>query len=102
MTILNIKDDPIFDECIVKIETYNPFANTTFETYIDEIRIPIQQQDQYILPYESFLNIERKLMKNRVIESANVTLGNNCVAFIFDKIRYKLNGMEIDRKRKQA
>ena len=43
--ILNIKDEPIFDDRIVKIEThtYNSFANTTFE--YSEIRIPIQQQD---------------------------------------------------------
>jgi len=38
--ILNITDEPIFDDRIIKIEThtYNPFANTTFE-YSDEIRI---------------------------------------------------------------
>jgi len=44
MTILNIKDEPIFDDRIVKIETHmcSPFANTTFG-YSDEIRI--QQQD---------------------------------------------------------
>ena len=49
--ILNIKDEPIFDDRIVKIEThtYSPFANTTFG-YSDEIRIPIQQQDLYTLP----------------------------------------------------
>ncbi|KYM84799.1 hypothetical protein ALC53_05052 [Atta colombica] len=31
--ILNIKNDPIFDDCIVMFKThmYNPFANTTFE-----------------------------------------------------------------------
>jgi len=28
-----------------------------------------------------------------------VSLGNNCVAFIFDEIRYELNGVEIDRNR---
>jgi len=28
-----------------------------------------------------------------------VTLGNNCVAIIFDEIRYELNGVEIDRNR---
>ena len=61
--ILNIKDEPIFDDRIVKIEThtYSPFA-TTFG-YSDEIRIPIQQQDLYTLPYESFLYVERKLTK---------------------------------------
>ena len=41
--ILNITSEPIFDDRIVKIEThtYNPYANTTFDS--DEIRIPIQQ-----------------------------------------------------------
>ena len=28
-----------------------------------------------------------------------MTLRNNCVAFIFDEIRYELNGVEIDRNR---
>ncbi|KYN12184.1 hypothetical protein ALC57_15650 [Trachymyrmex cornetzi] len=67
--ILNIKDEPIFDDRIVKIEThtYNPFANITFG-YSDEIRIPIQQQDLYTLPYESFPYVEEKLMKNIVVE----------------------------------
>jgi len=41
--ILNIGNDPIFDDRIVKLEvhTYNPFANTTFG-HRDEIRISIQ------------------------------------------------------------
>jgi len=69
--ILNIKDEPIFDDRIDKIEThtYNPFANTSFE-YNDEIRISIQQQDLYTLPYESFLYVERKLTKNKVVQSS--------------------------------
>ncbi|KAL6266002.1 hypothetical protein P5V15_002852 [Pogonomyrmex californicus] len=98
--ILNIEDEPIFDDRIVKIEThaYNPFANTTFG-YSDEIRIPIQQQDLYTLPYESFLYIEGKLTKNRVVEGSDVVLGNNFVAFLFDEIRYELDGVEIDRNR---
>ncbi|KYM94590.1 hypothetical protein ALC62_14780 [Cyphomyrmex costatus] len=85
---------------IVKIEThtYNPFANTTFG-HNDEIRIPIQQQDLYTLPYESFLYIEGKLAKTKVIPNADVALGNNCVAFMFDEIRYELNGVQIDRNR---
>ncbi|RLU25216.1 hypothetical protein DMN91_003309 [Ooceraea biroi] len=76
--ILNIGDKPIFDH-IVKIEThtYNPYANATFG-YSDEIRIPIQHQDLYTLPCESFLYVE---------------------AFMFDEIRYELNGVDIDRSR---
>ncbi|KAL6268144.1 hypothetical protein P5V15_001236 [Pogonomyrmex californicus] len=98
--ILNIEDEPIFDDHIVKIEThaYNPFANTTFG-YSDEIRIPIQQQDLYTLPYENFLYIEGKLTKNRVVEGSDVVLGNNFVAFIFNEIRYELDGVEINRNR---
>jgi len=29
----------------------------------------------------------------------STTLGNNCMAFMFDEIRYELNGVEIDRNR---
>ena len=98
--ILNIGDEPIFDDRIVKIEThtYNPFANTTFG-HSDEIRIPIQQQDLYTLPCESYLYIEGKLTKNRAVQDADVALVSNCVAFMFDEIRYELDGVEIDRSR---
>jgi len=97
--ILNIKDDPILDNRIVKIEThtYSRFANTTFG-YSDEIRIPTQQQDLYTLPYESFY-VEGKLTKNKVVQSAHMTLRNNCIAFIFDEIQYELNSVEIDRNK---
>lgn len=98
--ILSIGGEPIFDDSIVKIEThtYNPYANTTFG-HSDEIRIPIQQQDLYTLPCESFLYIEGKLILTVGVENANTTLANNCVAFMFDEIRYELDGVEIDRNR---
>ncbi|XP_018398461.1 PREDICTED: uncharacterized protein LOC108776361 [Cyphomyrmex costatus] len=98
--ILNVRDKPVFDDRIVKIEThaYRPFANTTFG-HNDEIRIPIQQQDLYTLPYESFLYVEGRLTKTAEAPNADVALGNNCVAFMFDEIRYELDGVEIDRNR---
>ncbi|XP_011877608.1 PREDICTED: uncharacterized protein LOC105567377, partial [Vollenhovia emeryi] len=98
--ILNIGEEPVFDDRIVKIEThsYNPFANTTFG-HSDEIRIPIQQEDLYTLPHESFLYIEGKLTTAKQVPEADVVLGNNCVAFMFDEIRYELDGVEIDRTR---
>lgn len=98
--ILNIGGEPIFDDRIVKIEThtYNPYANTTLG-YSDEIRIPIQHQDLYTLPCESFLYVEGKLRVRKVDEGARVVLGNNCVAFMFDELRYELDGVEIDRNR---
>jgi len=111
--ILNIGEQPIFDDRIVKIEshTYNPYANTTFG-YSDEIRIPIQQQDLYTLPCKSFLYIEGRLLtKNApsdrqppasgksVTPSIPPRLVNNCVAFMFEEIRYELDGVEIDHSR---
>ncbi|XP_070168303.1 uncharacterized protein [Polyergus mexicanus] len=103
--ILNIGGEPIFDDRIVKIEThtYNPYANTTFGNS-DEIRIPIQQQDLYTLPCDSFLYIEGRLESKESPsaqeETASVTrLVNNCAAFIFEEIRYELDGVKIDRSR---
>jgi len=96
--ILNIEDEPIFDDRIINIETYNSFANTTFG-YSDEIRILIQQQDLYTLPHESFLYIKGKLTINKPVAESYVALGNNYFAFMFDEIRYELDGVKIDRNR---
>ncbi|XP_070166138.1 uncharacterized protein [Polyergus mexicanus] len=103
--ILSISGEPIFDDHIVKIEThtYNPYANTTFGNS-DEIRIPIQQQDLYTLPCDSFLYVEGRLESKEASsaqgEIASVTrLVNNCAAFMFEEIRYELDGVEIDRNR---
>ncbi|XP_050456459.1 uncharacterized protein LOC126854109 [Cataglyphis hispanica] len=104
--ILSIAGEPIFDDRIVKIEThtYNPYANThTFENS-DEIRIPIQQQDLYTLPCESFLYIEGKFESKKpdAEGESSTRLVNNCAAFMFKEIRYELDGVEIDRSRNVA
>ncbi|XP_014477388.1 PREDICTED: uncharacterized protein LOC106745900, partial [Dinoponera quadriceps] len=98
--ILNIEGEPIFDDRIVKIEshTYNPYDNTTLG-YSDEIRIPMQQQDLYTLPCVSYLYAEGKIIAQATAENVAVTLENNCVAFMFDEIRYELDGVEIDHNR---
>lgn len=101
--ILGIGGESIFDDRIVKIEThtYNPYADTTFG-YSDEIQIPIQQQDQYTLPCENFLYVEGRLTENAPADAApesTARMANNVVAFLFDEIRYELDGMEIDRSR---
>ncbi|KAL6417620.1 hypothetical protein ACFW04_014423 [Cataglyphis niger] len=38
-------------------------------------------------------------MLNKPAEGFDVTLGNNFIAFMFDEIRYELDGVEIDRNR---
>jgi len=39
-----------------------------------------------------------KLTINKPV-AGSVALGNNCIAFMFDEIRYELDGVEIDRNR---
>ncbi|XP_071629500.1 uncharacterized protein [Temnothorax longispinosus] len=101
--ILSIGGEPIFDERIVGIETYKPYINTTFG-HNDEIRILIQQQDLYTLPCDSFLYVKGRLYDDGATTSEvrddqrqYAKLINNCVAFMFDEIRYELDGVEIDR-----
>ncbi|XP_032673068.1 uncharacterized protein LOC116844971 [Odontomachus brunneus] len=104
--ILNIESRPTFDDRVIRIEThtYNPYVNTTFD-YNDEIRIPIQQQDLYTLPYDSFLYIEgNDESKNDnlappALSKTAARFSNNCAAFMFDEIRYEIDGVEIDKCR---
>lgn len=100
--ILNIAAKPEFDNRITGIQThsYNPYANASLDNN-DEIRIPIQQQDVIILPTQSYLYMEGKLVEGPKTADATaadvITLDNNASAFMFDEIRYELNGVEIDK-----
>lgn len=40
-------------------------------------------------------------MASREIRDTNLLLGNKCVAFMFNEIRYELDGMEVDHNRNQ-
>lgn len=100
MSILDISSLPTFDNTIDSIEyhSYKPYV-TSFNRN-DEIRIPINQQDLYILPSASTLylegtvNIVKKDSKQKV---TSVEFTNNPLLFLFQDIRYELNGVEIDR-----
>ncbi|XP_076299357.1 uncharacterized protein LOC143218197 [Lasioglossum baleicum] len=62
----------------------------------------MHQQDLYTLPCESFSYIEGKIILAEAPPQGtrnNVILDTNCAAFMFDEIRYELNGVEIDRCR---
>ncbi|KAG5319548.1 POL5 protein, partial [Pseudoatta argentina] len=97
--ILNIGGEPIFDDRIkFEFHTYNTYINTTFG-HSDEIRIPIQQQVLYTLPCESILYVEGRLTSKEKNVQKQPNLRYNCVAFMFDKIRYEFNATEIDRDR---
>lgn len=101
MSILEITTTPHFDTSIesYEVHTYNPY-NTNFREN-DEIRIPVHQQDIYVLPSESSIYIEGyvkvsgKDAEGRVVDKVT-DFSNNPILFLFQDIRYELNGVEID------
>ena len=100
MSILNITSTPNFDDSIDAIEfhSYKPYV-TSFNRN-DEIRIPINQQDLYVLPSASTLYLEGSVIvtnreTNKRVTSVNFT--NNPLMYLFQDIRYELNGIEIDK-----
>jgi len=91
---LNI-NEPIFDERIVKIETHthNSYANIWITT-------------RYEYPYCSriYIRCRAKVFSSKEDwqwkkNQTPITLRNNCVAFMFNEIRYELNDVEIHRNR---
>lgn len=97
--ILNIYQGVSYDNSISKVEfhSYSPFLNSFSNN--DEIRISIQHQDLYLLVCESFLYIEGSITKEDDTVSETANLSNNAMAYLFEEIRYELNGVEIDHNR---
>jgi hypothetical protein len=100
MNMLKISQPASYDNTIESFEyhSYKPYVASFNKN--DEIRIPINQQDLYVLPSLSTLYIEGKI---NVYNSAtkekisNVHLVNNSALFLFQDIRYELNGVEVDK-----
>lgn len=97
--MLNIFEEPKFEESISKLEyhTYSPYLNNFDKN--DIIQICVQHQNLNILPSESYIYIEGTVSKTNGAAVEKTKLVNNGVAFLFDEIRYELNGVEIDRNR---
>lgn len=98
--ILNVTEKALFDNSIINAErhTHQPYASTTLNNN-DEIRIPLQQQDLYVLPWNSLIYIEGKLITHDNKVSATAKLVNNALAFLFSEIRYEIGGLVVDRVR---
>lgn len=100
--ILNVKNSgAVSDSSITNIQyrAYNPYT-TSFKCG-DEIRIAIQQQELYVLPHESYIYVEGDVMIEvpddaTAAERVAPNFVNNAAAFLFEEIRYELNGVQID------
>lgn len=101
MDILDIKNGPVFDETLWEKEyhTHNPYASSKLGNN-DEIRIPIQHQDAYTLPCESYIYIEGRVTKADGTPGTKVPFINNPMAFLFEEVRYELSGIVVDSTKK--
>lgn len=100
--MLQITDLPHYDHSIesYEIHSYNPYNNSFKDN--DEIRIPIHQQDAYVLPSASAIYIDGRVTVSGAdaagkISKKDVNFINNAILFLFQDVRYELNGIEIDR-----
>lgn len=98
--ILNIGEHVYNDNSITDCEmhTHPPYANTTFNKS-DEIRIPIQTQDIYTLPSQSYLYLEGTLTDAANKKTATLDFIDNGLAHLFEEIRYEIGGVVVDRVR---
>lgn len=101
--MLNVTDTAKFDESITK-DQYRHLApyNLTSLGPSDEIRIAINQQDVYTLPWRSSLLLEgrfEKIKNSTTGATSSAKLSNNAFAFLFDEIRYELGGASCDSSR---
>lgn len=100
MSILDITNSFGYDNSIESYEyhSYKPYV--TSYNLNDEIRIPINQQDIYVLPSSSTLYVEGTIaVINRETKASvsSVLFTNNPILHLFQDIRYELNGIEIDK-----
>lgn len=91
-----VLEKPQIDSSIMRKEIHSYSSYLQSFQNNNEIRITIQNQDLYALPSESLLYIEGFVTKDDSTVSLSMKLQNNCVAHVFDEIRYEINGIEID------
>ena len=98
--ILNLTEKTIDDTSLYSKEFF-PFKPITGTDYNSPgvIQINIENQDQYFLPHESFLQIDVSFLKannTRFAREQMVTLANNGILHCFSNIKYHLGGNEIE------
>jgi hypothetical protein len=102
MDHLNWKENIQIDESIEKLDyrEYEPHIGTDINQESGEIRIVIQDQDQFVLPSKSYLYIEGQFKhKNgdRIAPNeSKITLVNNALMFLFKRVAYRMGNQEIE------
>lgn len=95
---LQITDAVRFDDSVTKEEYHTYYSTSNNFNLNDEIRISIRHQDIYTAPCDSYIYIEGNFKESSTAgETGTCALTNNAYAFLFDQIRYEINGVEVDR-----
>lgn len=87
------------DTSITSLQHYSYLPYSQSYRNQDEIRIAIQSQNAYLLPSDSHLYIEGVFTRSAAAAptALNPHYIGNFAAFLFDSIRYEINGTEIDK-----
>ncbi len=99
--ILDVSEETTFNESIKSYEifAYQPITGTQLNTS-GQIVIRVENQDAFFHPRKSWLQIEGKLVKTAAsaayAATDKVALTNNGLMYLFDNIKYELNGQEIE------
>lgn len=101
MESLSWNEPLIIDNSIEKkiLHEYNPHIGVNLNSVHSDIRIVIQNQDQFLLPSESYIYIECKILKEDGTEYGNnkdISLINNGLMHLFERVSYKMSGQEIE------
>lgn len=96
MEKLDILQSLNFEEAITRHEYHTYYPRTNSFNLNDEVRFSIRHQDIYTLPSESYIHLEGTFIED-VEGTGDCSLTNNAYAFLFEQIRYEINGVEIDR-----
>ncbi len=98
--IFNIKEPIVTDESISSFEYHEYQAQTGVNLNNQgEIRIVIENQDEFFLPSQAYLTIEGQLQKadgTAYVDADAITLTNNGLMYLFSNVKYTLSGNEVE------
>ena len=99
MNAINWNQEILIDESVEKVNyhEYSPHTGTDLNAQFSDIRIEIQNQDQFLLPSESYLYIEAELSYGEPYKyEEDIGLINNAIMYLFDRVSYRLSDREIE------
>jgi hypothetical protein len=97
--MLEITEDVVEDTSIVSFETFEflPVSGTNLNS-AGQVRIRVENSDNFYYPAGSWLSFTGHIANgaNRYDKAKKITMVNNALMYLWDCIKYELNGTEIE------